>query len=129
MKSTLKNLGVIGPRHYRHLLEQIEKAQARNTRLVEELADVKSAVRELKAQAESNGKALRRREEDAQHHQQRADKISAELDRVKSESRQKLEAVKRDLTLAREALMAVDVKLDILEGAANVLDLRTRGGV
>jgi chromosome segregation ATPase len=129
MKSTLKNFGVIGPRHYRHLREQIEKAQARNARLAEELAEAKAAVRELKAQSENTAKALHRREEDAQHHQHRADKISAELDRVKTESRQKLEAVKRDLTLAREALMAVDVKLDILEGAANVLDLRTRGGV
>ena len=129
MKSTLKKFGVIGPRHYRHLRDQIEKAQARNARLVEELAEAKSAVRELKAQAENTAKALHRREEDAQHQQQRADKISAELDRVKSESRQKLETVKRDLTLAREALMAVDVKLDILEGAGNVLDLRTRGGV
>lgn len=32
----------------------------------------------------------------------------------------------RDLALAREHLMAIEVKLDILEGAANVLDARTR---
>ena len=55
------------------------------------------------------------------------EKLTAEIDRLRTESRQNLETVKRDLVLAREALMAVDVKLDILEGAANVLDLRTRG--
>jgi hypothetical protein len=32
----------------------------------------------------------------------------------------------RELVLAREHLMAVEVKLDILEGAANVLDARLR---
>ena len=30
------------------------------------------------------------------------------------------------LALAREQLTAIEVKLDILEGAANVLDARTR---
>jgi hypothetical protein len=31
--------------------------------------------------------------------------------------------------MAREHLMLVDVKLDILEGAANVLDVRTRSAI
>ncbi len=39
---------------------------------------------------------------------------------------QRLIAAEQDLTIARESLMAVEVKLDILEGAANVLDVRTR---
>jgi len=30
------------------------------------------------------------------------------------------------LSMARDHLMAIEAKLDILEGAANVLDLRTR---
>ena len=33
MKQTLKRLGVIGPRHYRHLLEQQQKAEARHAKL------------------------------------------------------------------------------------------------
>jgi chromosome segregation ATPase len=37
-----------------------------------------------------------------------------------------LSATERDLAQAREHLMTIDVKLDILEGAANVLDGRTR---
>ena len=32
----------------------------------------------------------------------------------------------RELMVARDHLMAIEVKLDILEGAANVLDRRTR---
>ena len=41
----------------------------------------------------------------------------------------RLTVAERDLAAARELLMAVDVKLDILEGAANVLDVRTRSVV
>lgn len=37
-------------------------------------------------------------------------------------------AALQDLQAAREALASVEVKLDILEGAANVLDRRTRTG-
>jgi len=40
----------------------------------------------------------------------------------------RLERAERDLTTAREHLMIVESKLDILEGAANVLDARTRAG-
>ena len=42
---------------------------------------------------------------------------------------ERLVVAERDLAAARELLMAVDVKLDILEGAANVLDVRTRSVV
>jgi hypothetical protein len=40
--------------------------------------------------------------------------------------REQLESTERELAAAREHLMAIEVKLDILEGAANVLDVRTR---
>ena len=46
-----------------------------------------------------------------------------------AELQRKLAMTEHDLARARESLMAVEVKLDILEGAANVLDLRTRDGV
>ena len=40
--------------------------------------------------------------------------------------KERLETTERELAAAREHLMAIEVKLDILEGAANVLDVRTR---
>ena len=43
--------------------------------------------------------------------------------------RRALPETERELSMARDHLMAIEVKLDILEGAANVLDLRTRGNV
>lgn len=42
------------------------------------------------------------------------------------EVREQLTETERALAIAREQLMAIEVKLDILEGAANVLDARTR---
>jgi chromosome segregation ATPase len=41
---------------------------------------------------------------------------------------QRVVAAVEELRTAREALAAIEVKLDILEGAANVLDSRTRTG-
>jgi hypothetical protein len=41
----------------------------------------------------------------------------------------RLAETEQALALAREHLMMVDVKLDILEGAANVLDARTRRAI
>jgi hypothetical protein len=43
--------------------------------------------------------------------------------------RVRLAEAEQALNVAREHLMAIDVKLDILEGAANVLDTRTRAAV
>jgi len=43
--------------------------------------------------------------------------------------RRALPVTDRALSMARDQLMAIEAKLDILEGAANVLDLRTRGHV
>ena len=127
MKSALKNLGVIGPRHYRHLLEQLQKAETRHAKLVEELERTRASAKTYQSKIAEVEKALRSEQADAANYLRRVEKLTAEIDRLRTESRQNLEAVKRDLVLAREALMAVDVKLDILEGAANVLDLRTRG--
>jgi hypothetical protein len=38
----------------------------------------------------------------------------------------RLDVAEQELVAVREHLMAIEVKLDILEGAANVLDGRTR---
>lgn len=72
----------------------------------------------------------------------RADKLADDLNRqakllerqqqqtTDSEKlRERLSLAERELIAAREQLMAVEVKLDILEGAANVLDVRTRAAI
>ncbi len=55
--------------------------------------------------------------------QSRQDQKRIEKARVLDE---RLDRAERDLTAARDLLMTIEVKLDILEGAAQVLDARTR---
>ena len=139
MKETLRKLGIVGPRHYTHLLERLRKAEVRCEKLAQEVGDAQ--------------KALRDAQEESARHARRVEKLKADIDRLKAEFAQKHDAdrrglaqmeekratavdgyaarladAERELAGARDVLMAIDVKLAILEGAANVLDARTRAG-
>ena len=103
MKAALKRLGVIGPRHYQHLLERLQKAETRHAKLVEELDRARASAKGYQSKVEEAEKALRVQQADAAHQLRRVEKLTAELDRLRTESRQNVETVKRDLTLAREA--------------------------
>ena len=96
--------------------------------------------------------ALVLREKDVRHHARRVEQLQARLAqreqkraqivaklrarlaeerdkrrRVAADLREQLEVTARELATARDRQMLIDVKLDILEGAANALDARTRG--
>ena len=58
--------------------------------------------------------------------QTRIGDLSDKRARDAADLRAHLANAQRDLTHAREHLMLIDTKLDILEGAATVLDNRTR---
>ena len=92
------------------------KAASRNwkTQASEERARVKSLETEL-----------RRQRELAERHELTVEKLRHRRDEV-DKLRTRLTDAERELTVARDHLMAIEVKLDILEGAANVLDKRTR---
>lgn len=74
-------------------------------------------------------------EEDAKHQAKRAEKFRMAAERMEERVAEvelltaRLKEAERELAVAREHLMAVEVKLDILEGAANVLDIRTRAAI
>ena len=74
-------------------------------------------------------------EAEAKHQAKRAEKFRLAAERWEKRAAEfdaltaRLKDVERDLAVAREHLMAVEVKLDILEGAANVLDVRTRAAI
>ena len=137
MKETLRRLGIVGPRHYTHLLERVRKAEARAEKLAHDAGDAQKALLDAK--------------EESARHAHRVEKLKADIDRLKADFERKYEedrrglaqmeqkrstavdgfadrlaSAERELTGARDALMAIDVKLAILEGAANVLDARTR---
>ena len=151
MNGPLTKLGVLGPGHYRNLLDELRKAQARSTKLAQELDLARADAKTVKGKADESAKALRDSQAEVARHVRRTEKITGELEKVKAEFQRKyerergklaeveqkraraledlqerLEKAERALTVARETLMVIEVKLDVLEGAANVLDVRTR---
>jgi hypothetical protein len=77
--------------------------------------------------------------ESANKHTRRLEQANAKGDRALKVLQGRLEDVDhlrralpetdRGVSMARDHLMAIEAKLDILEGAANVLDLRTRHAI
>jgi chromosome segregation ATPase len=118
----LANLfGVVPASRYKSLVNQLDEArnsaQAWKSRAGDALARVKSLEGDLKRH-ERLIKEARVAAEKAHHQRGEATKLQEQLAETE-----------RELMLAREHLMAIEVKLDILEGAANVLDARTRSAV
>ena len=87
------------------------KSGARATQLEEQLKDQIRRLKDARAATEQKATLTNRDE--------------AEWKAMQS----RLTESERALAIAREQLMAIEVKLDILEGAANVLDARTRSTV
>jgi chromosome segregation ATPase len=96
------------------------------------LDSVKSAGAEWKkkaAQAEAHQRSI---ETELRRQSHLVAKLRGSVDKWKEyqadvkKLRDRLNDTERELMVARDHLMAIEVKLDILEGAANVLDKRTR---
>jgi len=85
----------------------------------------KTQAGEDRARAKSLETELRHQRELAERHELTVEKLRHRRDEI-DKLRMRLADAERELTVARDHLMAIEVKLDILEGAANVLDKRTR---
>jgi hypothetical protein len=114
----LAAFGLVPARRYRSLARQVEElrdsAQSWKARAGEAQARAKSLERDVSRQT--------RLVKEARRTVQQGTASDADVARL----REQLAATERELMLAREHLMSIEVKLDILEGAANVLDARTR---
>jgi hypothetical protein len=105
---------------------------ATQARLIEELKAGSAAWKVRAGDAMARAKSL---EAELKEHKKLADraKIEAEKSVVRdaafTDLKERLASAERELVMAREHLMAIEVKLDILEGAANVLDVRTRTAI
>ena len=131
--------------------EQLRKCESRAEELKASLDKARAGSQEWKAKADDaeqrvaaartevaqqarqiermQAQAARTEEQQQRETDQLRARIAALTDkraRDAADLRAHLAATERDLALAREHLMTIDVKLDILEGAANVLDGRTR---
>jgi chromosome segregation ATPase len=139
MRRPFRILGLVRGRSYDALVEQQSKAETRAGRLAEQLEEAKANSRLWKAKADEAAGALKKAQDGAKNAEQQwrhAEKLREEADKHRRVEQQRtadlallqrrLADSERELVIAREQLMAIEVKLDILEGAANVLDGRTR---
>jgi hypothetical protein len=96
-------------------------------------AENKAASLNWKKQAiEVRGRA-KTLESDLRRQRALAEKYAITVEKLRGARHEEIERLRtrladaeRELSVARDHLMAIEVKLDILEGAANVLDKRTR---
>ena len=115
----LASLGLVSARRYAVLAERVE-ALKHETRTWKKRADRSDErVKALAAEIERYARIVKELRASIEQ-------ANPEQGRELSAMQARLEETERELNLAREHLMAIEVKLDILEGAANVLDARTR---
>lgn len=126
LRRALARVGLVPRRQFEQTKRALGEAQAQVRRLEKSADELTKNFAAAKSKA--HDAVLRAKQ--AEHDVKRLEKQVAEREHEASTQtanvRQRLDAAERELALAREQLMLVEVKLDVLEGAANVLDLRTR---
>jgi len=124
MKQT-GTFGFVRVARYTEAVEYQKKAESRALRLEQQLETSREQSRGWKAKADQAHEALKQVQKTAAETRQKLERAEARAADLQV-LQQRLAESERALTVAREQLMAIEVKLDILEGAANVLDARTR---
>jgi chromosome segregation ATPase len=100
------------------LERQTHESRAQSKALKTELADAAKALKVKEHELAKQAQGINKLREAVEHANRRRGDVQGMLKRL-------IEA-EQELAAARNHLMVVEVKLDILEGAANVLDARTR---
>jgi septal ring factor EnvC (AmiA/AmiB activator) len=129
----MKQLRDAGEARVKKLEAQIAEVQARaKAQRDKEATERRAEVRALKAEIANAARALKISEQELAKHAHRIDKLNEAVQHANRRRGdvegmlKRLVEAEQELTAARNHLMVVEVKLDILEGAANVLDARTR---
>ena len=113
--------GMVPARRYENVARQLEDARASASAWKERAAEAQARVKTLERDVKRQSQLLDEARTLVETFQ-RGGSDGARL-------REQLASTQKELVLAREHLMAIEVKLDILEGAANVLDARTRAAI
>ena len=147
LSGLLEALGLVTLRRHQLAIKQMRDAEARTKKLEQQINEIQARskaqleqhVTESRAQSKAMkteiadaAKALKVKEHELAKQAQRIDKLREAVEQanrrrgdVQGMLKRLIEA-EQELVAARNHLMVVEVKLDILEGAANVLDARTR---
>lgn len=115
----LRACGLVPARWHDSLIRETKKIKADRLEWKSKALEASTRARSFKKQAARQAARLAEAVKAADAGSRRQ-----QLDALQS----RLEGAERELATAREHLMVVESKLDILEGAANVLDARTRHG-
>jgi chromosome segregation ATPase len=151
LSALLSRLGLVRQVRYAKVVEDLRKTQSRVEKFTIQCESLRRELQVARERAEQAAKALKHAQQEAKDREQRAERLKADFDRKRNEAVEKLKSndrrraeidqkrqtefeslhervcsAEKELAIARENLMAVEVKLDILEGAANILDARTR---
>lgn len=122
MKEALVRLmavvGLVPARRYAALSRHVDKLRDEASTWKKRAEQTTKRVTQLEAELKRQTRQLSDCRASAERLQRQAGEFTAMQARLGDTT--------RDLALAREHLMAIEVKLDILEGAANALDARTR---
>jgi len=124
-------------RRYQFAISQLEREVTRiqassKAQLEQQVNESRAQSKTLKTEVADAAKALKSKERELFKQSRRVDKLRKSVEQsnrhradLESLLKRLIEA-EQELAAARNHLMVVEVKLDILEGAANVLDARTR---
>ena len=118
LRKIAARLGLVPAHRYNALRRAADESHAASVAWKDKAGDLTRKAEKSEAELKRHMRRLRHARSDVEKLQQR----DAELERL----REQLTQTEQALVLAREQLTAIEVKLDILEGAANVLDARTR---
>lgn len=147
MSGLLEALGLVTLRRHQLAIKQMRDAEARTKKLEQQINEIQARSKAqleqhvtesrvqskaMKTEIADAAKALKVKEHELAKQAQRIDKLREAVEHanrrrgdVQGMLKRLIEA-EQELVAARNHLMVVEVKLDILEGAANVLDARTR---
>jgi phage shock protein A len=113
--------GMVTARRYESAVKQLEETRASAHAWKERAGEALTQVKSLQGEVQRQSRLLK----DARRLVERVQGEGNEGNKLRAQ----LADTQRQLMVAREQLMAIEVKLDILEGAANVLDARTRTAI
>lgn len=147
IKTLLEHLGFVRASRYRSVVDRLSRSEARVEAGAAESAKLRERARDWKARADAAQQRLADVTAEGRQRDAELRALSSQFQRCNDEQhllrkqlveqavqaadltslQQRLDDEQRQLAAARDELMAIDVKLDILEGAANVIDVRLRG--
>lgn len=116
--SLLELFGLARSGHLRSLANQVESQKARTAELRTQLEKARGEVDHWKARAEETAKRLAAAELETERWKEKQLGLRAKFEQ--------LSTAEQHYTLAREHMLSLETKLDIVEGAIDAIDRRTR---